>query len=497
MEFDEVVIGAGLTGLVYGNVAAAEGRRVAIVEKHVKPGGYATNFKRRGEYVFDCSLHKITGMGSQGNLEDALVRAGLWDQIEFHEYRHLTNFIFGESRYSFSCDGDAFRRELEAYFPHEREGIARFFSDVCSCGRQNYMLARASLGEYEMDVSLFAECRRLRRLTTYQYLCQTFSDPVLTSLFCALAINLGVETYEVDALYFLHFAYTFFLTRKCYVKGSSQYLADTLAASFLQRGGVLLCGQRVLGIDTNGLQINRVRTRRHELECSRVVFTGCPHQITELLPRTEALKGFEDKLSTLEFGLGAVIVYLGLNVPAAQLGFTESDYLIADENYLQDANAACDGELRYERWPLSISNYSVLDPAYGNTLQLGLLEPGNEWLDLPREAYREKKQRVTQSLIDRACRYFPQLRDAIRYVESSTPHTNRKYTLSGGGSAFGYKPVLGRNSSFLARPPVEGLEFVGTWVNGAGYEPAMCLGFTAATLYQRRVAHQKNQYIEV
>lgn len=497
MEFDEVVIGAGLTGLVYGNVAAAEGRRVAIVERHVKPGGYATNFKRCGEYVFDCSLHKITGMGPEGNLEDALVRARLLDQIEFQEYRHLTTFIFAGKRYSFSCDGEAFRRELETHFPHEVDGIACLFADIRTCGRQNYMLARASLGEYEMDVSLFAECRRLRRMTTYQYLRETFSDPVLTSLLCALAINLGVETYEVDALYFLHFAYTFFLTRKCYVKGSSQYLSDTLTASFRQRGGTLFCGQRVLGIDTDGQAVSRVRTRRHNLHCGRVVFTGCPHQAVELLPRSEALDAFENKLHTLEFGLGAVIVYLGLAVPAAELGFTESDYLIADENYLEDADAARASELRYERWPLSISNYSALDPAYGNTLQLGILEPGAGWLDLPREVYREKKQGVTQRLIDRACRHFPQLWDAIRYVDSSTPRTNQKYTLSGGGSSFGYKPVPGRNSAFLARPPVDGLEFVGTWVNGAGYEPAMCLGFTAATLYQRRLAQNANQYIEV
>jgi len=497
MKFDEVVIGAGLSGLVYGNVAAAEGRRVAILERHVKPGGYATNFMRRGEYVFDCSLHKITGMGPDGNLEDALARAGLLDQIEFHEYDHLTTFIFGDRRYRFSCNGEIFQRELADFFPHEAKAIAQLFTDIRTNGRQNYMLARASLGEYEMDVSLFAQCRRLRRLTTQQYLQETFSDKVLISLFCALAINLGVESYEVDALYFLHFAYTFFLTRKCYVKGSSQYLSDTLAASFRRRGGTLLCGQRVLSIETHGRQVSQVRTRRHNLDSSRVVFTGCPHQVTALLPRNEALDAYEAKLNSLEFGLGAIIIYLGLAKPAAELGFTESDYLIADENYLNDAEAARGSDLRYERWPLSISNYSALDAAYGNTLQIGILEPGGDWLELPREAYREKKERITQGLIDRACRYFPQLRDAIRYVDSSTPHTNRKYTLSGGGSSFGYKPVLGRNSAFLAKPPVDGLEFVGTWVNGAGYEPAMCLGFTAATLYQRRLALSSSQSIEV
>ena len=76
LDADIVVIGAGLSGLMYGIVAAQKGYRVAVVEKHFKPGGYATNFAReRQKYVFDCSLHKITGLGPEGNMRNALIRA--------------------------------------------------------------------------------------------------------------------------------------------------------------------------------------------------------------------------------------------------------------------------------------------------------------------------------------------------------------------------------------------------------------------------------------
>lgn len=493
--FDELIVGAGLTGLVYGNVAAQAGRRVAIIEKHTKPGGYATNFSRKEAYVFDCSLHKITGFGTQGNLEDALKRADLWKHLSFYPYEELTHFIIGDRHLSLPCHPDKIEPAFHAHFPHEAEGLTRFFADIRRCGHQNYMLARASLGEYEMDGEIFVDSRKLSRITAYQYFLSLFSDTTLISLLCALAINLGVEAVEVDALYFMHFAYTFFLTEKRYVKGSSQSLSDALAAEFVKRGGSLFLGERLQSIETNpNNELTGAKTKRHHFKSAHMIFTGCPHLLPELVPHITMPEAFTEKLDRLQFGLGSFMVYLGLSVPPTELGFIESDYLIADERYLIDADQACHTELRYDRWPLSISNYYALDPNYGWMLQLGTLDQEDDWLTLPRDQYKAKKQRIMEHLIERACRYFPALKNHIVYTDASTPRTNKKYTNSGGGSSFGYKPLPKRNTSFLHQPPVKGIQFVGTWINGAGYEPAMCLGFTSAILRQRTSSSPSSQH---
>lgn len=489
LKIDELVVGAGLTGLVYANVAAAHGRRVVVVEKHTKPGGYATNFDRKRKFIFDCSLHKITGFGPQGNLQNALERADLMQHIDFHFYDELTTFIIGERRIALSCDGERLLEQLKAHFPHESAALERFIGDVKSYGYQTYMLARVALGEHALDMESFAESRRLARITAYAYFMDLFKDRQLITLLCSLAINLGVEAVEADALYFLHFAYTFMLTRKGYVKGSSQYLSDTLARQLERRGGTILLGQRLLGIDVEAGQVTGAHTRRQRFATEHIVFTGCPHHVLDLLPPTLAVGAFQQKLDKLEFGLGAFIVYLGLTAPPAALGMLQSDYLVADEAYLDSASAA-NCPLRYQRRPLSISNYHALDPSYGYVVQLEILEQQDDWLDLPRDAYKEKKRQVAEQVIARACRYFPLLRAAIEYMDISTPRTNKKYTNSGGGSSFGYKPVPKRNVSFLKSPPANGIQFVGTWVNGAGYEPAMCLGFTAATLRHNKLTEQ-------
>ena len=71
MHFDVVVVGAGLGGLTSALYLANKGKRVAVVEKHHIPGGYATNFKRKGKngkvYEFDVSLHGIGNLEKEGD----------------------------------------------------------------------------------------------------------------------------------------------------------------------------------------------------------------------------------------------------------------------------------------------------------------------------------------------------------------------------------------------------------------------------------------------
>lgn len=481
IEADEVVVGAGLTGLVYANVMAADGYRVVVVEKHTKPGGYATNFTRKRDFTFDCSLHKITGFGVKGNLSDALKRSGLLDLQKFYPYEELTTIIHGTYRMTLPADG----RQLECYllerFPSENDGLIKFFHDIKTVGYQNYMLARMTLGEYEMDPDLFLASRKLSRMTTYEYLQSIFNDRVLVTLICALAINLGVEAFEADALYFLHFAYTFVYTDKRYVKGSSQSWSNALAHELERRGGKLLLREEVTELDIVQGRIKGCSTRRYRIKAPHMVWTGSPSQVATLAG-DQVPPSFSEAFRTLEPGLGTFIVYLGLSEPPEECGFSKSDYLITDTDYLDDADQACHSDLRYDRWPLSISNYHSLDIHYGNVIQLEMLDQMSDWFDLNRQDYKKKKERVADRLIDRAERHFPGLRRHIRYRDISTPKTNHKFTNSLGGSAFGYKPLPRRNSRFLHHPPLSGLQFLGTWVNGAGYEPAMCLAFTAATL---------------
>ena len=46
-KYDVIIIGSGISGLCCGALLAMEGKKVLILEKHFKIGGYTHTFKRQ------------------------------------------------------------------------------------------------------------------------------------------------------------------------------------------------------------------------------------------------------------------------------------------------------------------------------------------------------------------------------------------------------------------------------------------------------------------
>ena len=64
-NFDAIIIGSGIGGLVTASQLAAKGAQVLVLEKYIIPGGSGGSFKRKG-YTFDVGASMIFGFGEQG-----------------------------------------------------------------------------------------------------------------------------------------------------------------------------------------------------------------------------------------------------------------------------------------------------------------------------------------------------------------------------------------------------------------------------------------------
>ena len=61
MNYDVIIIGAGLGGLTAGAKLARTGKKVLLVEQHNIPGGCATTFKRK-DFTVEVGLHEMDGL---------------------------------------------------------------------------------------------------------------------------------------------------------------------------------------------------------------------------------------------------------------------------------------------------------------------------------------------------------------------------------------------------------------------------------------------------
>ncbi len=130
-HWDALIIGSGIGGLVTATQLAAKGAKVLVLERYTIPGGSGGSFKRAG-FTFDVGASMIFGFGKKGYtnlLTRALADVGeecetIADpfQLEYHLPDGLNIAV--------NRNYKNFLNELTTRFPHEKEGIKKFY-DIC------------------------------------------------------------------------------------------------------------------------------------------------------------------------------------------------------------------------------------------------------------------------------------------------------------------------------------------------------------------------------
>ncbi|CAI5985545.1 unnamed protein product [Closterium sp. NIES-65] len=175
-EYDAVVIGAGMGGLVAATQMAVRGMRVLLLEKYLIPGGSSGWYERDG-YTFDVGSSVMFGFGDQGNVNlvtRALAAVGrklplLEDPVAVHY--HMPNGLSVQVHRGY----EQFLGELMARFPHERAGIRQFYDE---CWTVFNALNALELQSLEEPLYLLGQFFRnpLACLTLAYYLPQNAGD---------------------------------------------------------------------------------------------------------------------------------------------------------------------------------------------------------------------------------------------------------------------------------------------------------------------------------
>jgi len=162
MRYDTVVIGSGSGGLTAAVALARAGQKVLVCEQHEIPGGWTHSFTMEG-YKFSTGVHYIGELGRGGYLRAIYEGLDVSKDLEFLElnpdgYDHV---FIAEERFDIPKHRRKYIRRLKDRFPHEAEGIDRYFK----------LLNDISYGLMHIN--------SLKRLFQYQ----TISQPLFQPLF--------------------------------------------------------------------------------------------------------------------------------------------------------------------------------------------------------------------------------------------------------------------------------------------------------------------------
>ena len=510
LDWDVIVIGSGIGGLVTASQLAAKGAKVLVLERYLIPGGSGGSFRRAG-YTFDVGASMIFGFGQKGHtnlLTRALADVGehcttIPDpaQLEYHLPGGLTVAV--------DRDYESFIAELTARFPHEAKGIRAFY-DTCA------------------QVFHCLDAMPLLSLEDPAYLAKVFFKAPLACLGLArwLPVNVGsvarAHIQDPNLLRFIDMecfcwsvmpadrtpminAGMVFSDRHAgginYPKGGVGVIADKLVAGLERHGGAIRYRSRVVKVLLEQGRAVGVRLADgQELHARRVVSNATrwdtfgdpdgdgqqPEGAGELpasaMPSQTLIDGADtpaaERTWRRRYRPSPSFLSLHLGVRAD---------LIPEGTHVHHLLLERWEEIEAEQGTVFVSMPSLLDPSLApaghhivHTFTPSSMEA---WQGLSPTAYAAKKEADANRLIARLEAILPGLAGAITHREVGTPRSHRRFLGRSGGS---YGPIPAMRLPGLLPMPfnrtgISGLYCVGdSCFPGQGLNAVAFSGFACA-----------------
>ncbi|MDZ7289366.1 MAG: NAD(P)/FAD-dependent oxidoreductase [candidate division KSB1 bacterium] len=486
-EFDAIIIGSGLGGLTCAAAFARQGFRPLVLEKHDRPGGYATTFKRPGGFEFDVSLHSIT-VGERDGIHNLIPGFPEIRDVEFVPHPNLYRAIFPD------YDIRVPQRNLKAYtelltgcFPEEKAGIEGLIADMQGLFSDINKFSRAQgqvdMMRFPVDFPFLFNCYNK---TWAQMVDARLQNPKLKAIVSALWGYYGLPPSQLASFYYALPTIGYLEHGGFYPRGRSQKISNAFVQFIEEKGGQVLLNQRVTEILMKDQSAYGVRTEDGKEYKAKVVVSNANAYDTfhTMMPPNAALAEYLARMEKFSVSLSNFQIFLGLKKDLIrEVGIKDTE-IFYETGYDAEAGyrAALNAEVENGGYGMMLYDnlYDGYSPKGKNTLTIMTLQGYDHWqkyeadyFSNKKEAYRAEKERIANILIDKVEQtLLPGLRKAIAVKEIGTPLTNVRYTGNYRGAIYGWDQTLD-NSGPQRLPhatPIKNLYLAGAWTQpGHGY----------------------------
>ncbi|MBW4555146.1 MAG: carotene isomerase [Trichormus sp. ATA11-4-KO1] len=486
-EFDVIVIGSGIGGLVTATQLVAKQAKVLVLECYLIPGGSSGYFERQG-YRFDVGASMIFGFGQNGTT-NLLTRAlnavhvsqqTIVDPVQIHY--HLPNQLNLKVERVY----DNFLQNLIAYFRHEEKGIRRFYDECWQVFNCLNSIDLLSLEEPRYLMRTFFQ-HPLACLGLVKYLPQNvgdvarryIKDPELLKFidmecYCWSVVSADMTPMINAGMVFSDRHYG----GVNYPKGGVGQIAQKLVEGLEKAGGKIQYQAKVTKILTERGRAIGVQLANGKVYHGKCIVSNATRWDTfeKLLPVEEKPRNEKKWQQCYQKSPSFLSLYMGVKRSVLPDG-TECHHIILEDWQKMAAPAGT----------IFVSIPTLLDPdlAPEGYHILHAFTPHwiDDWQGLSASEYEAKKEEAAWQIIDRLEKIFPGLDAGLDYLEVGTPRTHRRFLGREDGT---YGPIprrklLGLLAMPFNRTAIPGLYCVGdSTFPGQGLNAVAFSGFACA-----------------
>ncbi|MCZ6782700.1 MAG: NAD(P)/FAD-dependent oxidoreductase [Proteobacteria bacterium] len=470
--YDAIVVGAGIGGLTAASLLARAGRRVLVVERHDRTGGYAHSF-RRSRYLFDSAVHMVGGCGPSGREGEGLLfrlldTLGAGDRCVFRPIDPCYTAYYPDLRISAPTGLEEFVRAHLAEFPREEKGLRQLVQD-CVNIRTEISAAGDLASPFDVmrHPTRFPTLLPYRRATLADAMDAHLSDPQLKALFGTLWPYLGLPPSRVSFLYWATMLLSYVQDGTYYCRGSFQSFANALADAVEERGGEVLLRSPVRRIRVEGGEVRGITLENGQrIEAPLVISNADLTQTVEELVGTSAFpRRFVRTLQRLTPSVSAFVVYAATDLDLTHFDASHESFLYRTWDHDESYRAVLAGEPSWVTATIPTLSDPTLAPRGEHLMILTTLVPTT-----PTRHWGDEKERFTQAMLRAADERFPGLTSRLTFAEGATPRTMERYTRNTDGAIYGWAVSPGQVGPGRPanRTPIRGLLLAGHWTQPGG-----------------------------
>ncbi|GEQ85245.1 all-trans-retinol 13,14-reductase [Patiriisocius marinistellae] len=474
-KYDVVIVGSGMGGLVAGITLAKEGKSVCVLEKNNQFGGNLQTFSR-DKTIFDTGVHYLGGLDEGQNLHKYFSYLDIMDDVEWlrldDDGFDIISFGDDEKSYPHAQGYENFIRVLVKDFPEE-EGAIRSYCEKLKQMCDSFPLYNVKAGSPNYNVT------GMFNLNAKDFIASLTSNQKLQAVLAGsnlLYAGAGDKTpFFVHALSVNSYIESSY---RC-LNGGSQ-ITKALLRRLKENGGAAYKRHEVVDFLMENKEVAAVKIANGKTIHGDIFISNIEPKLTiKMIGEEHLRKSYVKRIEEIKSTVAAFSLYIVLK---------PNTFKYRNHNYYhyKDSNAVWDvHNYSEESWPESyMVSMGIRKNAneYGDTITVMTYmhyDDVRQWEDTFNTAadknergqtYEAFKKEKEEKLIAEVEKKFPNIRDCIQSVYSSTPLSYRDYIGCNEGAMYGYEKDVNNTMQSMISPrtKIKNLYFTGASLNMHG-----------------------------